>query len=155
MHDGHGNRAALGWLVIVALATSACAADMSPLDAPAGDRFAWDASPPRDQGSPGDGPVGIDAQPADARTADAQTADRGPAVDDGGPDPCAVWSAWTCDLDPVLLCRATCPAGPQQLSCINSGACVCGVSTGPCGTFSAAEPCDVCRQAVEGGCCNP
>lgn len=149
MHEAGGKRAALGWLALIALVQGGCAGDQPALDGPATDRFAWDVTAPPDQGPVGDAAVARDAPPADARPAD-----RGPATEGGGPDPCAAWSAWTCELDPVLLCRATCAAGPQHLSCINSGACVCGVSTGPCGTFTAGEPCDACRQAVEAGCCS-
>jgi len=84
-------------------------------------------------------------------------ADSGPAVDKGpvadAPGPCAAWSAWTCTTDPVYLCKATCSTG-LQLSCVSSGQCVCGVSVAPCGPFTAASPCDACKQAVEQGCCD-
>ncbi len=42
------------------------------------------------------------------------------------------------------------------LSCIKSGACLCGLSRGSCGTFTVTgTPCDTCKQAVEQSCCEP
>jgi len=118
-------------------------------------------------GCPGDRGATKDATPPSSDTAIADTR---PAASDGvtrdgtgaGKEaspgkPCASWADWTCKEGAVNLCEATCTkGGPLQLSCIKGGACLCGLSLGPCGTFSVtANPCDTCKQAVEQSCCDP
>jgi hypothetical protein len=152
MHEAEIARRTLPALLFVAWCAAGCASELPAPDAPRSDAFARDVAAPADQGAAGEALPVPDLGRSDGQAADARLADRGPPAD-GAAGACASWSAWTCEVDPVLLCRATCAAGPLQLSCINSGACVCGVSTGPCGTFSAVEPCDVCREAVEANCC--
>jgi hypothetical protein len=68
---------------------------------------------------------------------------------------CSKWSAWTCQEIPVMLCKATCatPTKTYSVSCLKKGGCVCGLSTGLCGPYSYAQPCDACRKAFEQGCC--
>ena len=78
-------------------------------------------------------------------------------VDKGNvPGPCASWSNWTCQGDPLYLCKASCQQGGQTLAltCVSSGACVCGISVVTCGPYTYAKPCDACKAAVLAGCCD-
>ena len=128
--------------------------DGAARDGSARDGAATDGRPT--DGSRRDGPVrdarSTDGLRRDGRPADARRGDSGPTV-------CGAWSEWKCVEDPVYLCIATCkpPSGgaEKRLNCLNNGTCSCVLSVGPCGTFSAATPCEVCRQAVQKGCCNP
>lgn len=71
--------------------------------------------------------------------------------------PCNAWSAWTCATDQILLCKASCTTAAKQyaLSCTSTGHCVCGVAGSPCGPYTYSQPCDACKQAMEGDCCLP
>lgn len=142
------------WLVLVCLLAAACEGDIdSGSDGPGRtdlyvypDTTVADTSPATDlpgvtvDGPKGDGPVG-------------PPGDTGPGSDALGP--CASWANWTCQTDAVYLCKASCQVGGQtlMLSCLNSGHCACGISTGPCGQFTGAQPCDTCQQALQNGCC--
>lgn len=84
--------------------------------------------------------------------------DQSTTPNEGGadaPKACASWSEWSCKEERDLLCSATC--GTALISCTNGGVCQCGVvSTGPCeGVFSGSSPCEVCQNALAGGCCAP
>lgn len=128
------------WITLVALGGCvACAGDFD--EPPVGDSAAdspaitFDVRGPdarRDQGLP----------PADLRV-------------DQGPPPCSLWSQWSCQEEQELLCTATC--GTKLISCTNGGVCQCGaVATGPCdGVFTGSSPCEVCQNALAGGCCAP
>jgi len=81
-----------------------------------------------------------------------------PDVPDLGLAGCNAWSAWTCStLEMTTGCNASCTTGSASyaVGCLSSGHCVCGVARGPCGQFTATDPCDACRQAVMAGCCAP
>ena len=68
---------------------------------------------------------------------------------------CARWTEWSCQEEVELLCTATC--GTKLISCTNGGVCQCGaVATGPCeGVYTGSSPCEVCQNALAGGCCAP
>lgn len=135
--------------VLLALLAGACQGEMDSAHdtVPVGDTVPADMPP-----APSDGALDQALAGDEGSTGDGVT-DKSPANEGHGP--CDSWSAWTCQTDPVYLCKASCKYGNQELklNCVSSGNCVCGVSISPCGPFTAASPCDACKQAVEQGCC--